>query len=548
MGACHCSSSRKNHSTPSRAENYHTRSTAMEEDSLREKIYFQKQWEDNHSVRLEVNNVWQLSKNIGILDISKFYEIDRVAIGTGHYGVVRKARLKQEPSKIYAVKTIEKVKLKGNFNILRNEFEILRSVDHPYVNQFYEIFQDEKYYHFVLEYCEGGDVTTRIEKQGPMSERAAKNIIFQTLQAISHLHSCSIVHRDIKPDNFLFKSKKPDSPVKLIDFGLSKRLPESGKLTSFLGTPYYVAPEVLEKKPYDFKCDSWSIGIMMYLIMSGKFPFQGSNNQETFLQIKKQHYNLEVSQPLRNLSEEGKDFLAHMLEKNPEKRFSVREALRHPWFKELNLELNSRGKIALTRNVLERLRTFRTESRLVKEVIRLLVIIHNDAPEIKVLKDAFFYLDILNSGVITREELKRGFEDAGLIIPNSEINEIIKGLELRLTNVITFTEFVTACVDQSFYSNRKYLEEAFHRFDQLRDNFLSYSDISDCFARFGVDLPREEVMKMIAEMDSTRNCRISLEEFISVMSKNTHSNIPVPLKKVPDSSPRGILNMHVATI
>ena len=270
MGACHCSgaSKKKQKEYLQKADLENTGSLIQEDDNLKGKAHFQKEWEDSHTVQMNVASVWSISKSIGLTDINKYYIVDHGNIGTGHYGVVRKARLKQEPHKVYAIKTIEKNKLNGDFNILKNEFEILRSVDHPNINQFYEIFQDNQYYHFVLEYCEGGDITTRIEKQGPMDEETTKKIIFETLQSISHLHSCGIIHRDIKPDNFLFKFKNQNSPIKLIDFGLSKRVPASGKLTSFLGTPYYVAPEVLEKKSYDYKCDSWSVGVMMYLMMS----------------------------------------------------------------------------------------------------------------------------------------------------------------------------------------------------------------------------------------------------------------------------------------
>lgn len=514
-----------------------SQSSGLGEEMLKQKIDFQLQWEGSHSTIQDTQSVWKLAYNIGDQDINKFYDIQKnSSIGNGHYGTVHRCRLKTDPGKLYAVKSIEKNKLKGNLNILRNEFEILRSCDHPNINQFYEIFQDHKYFHFVLEYCEGGDITTRVEKYGAMDESSAKVIIYQTLMAISHLHSCGIIHRDIKPDNFLFKNRGSTWPIKLIDFGLSKKLPSNGKVTSFLGTPYYVAPEILEKHPYDLKADSWSVGVMLYLILSAKFPFQGRSNQQTFDMIKNKSYSMSASDGLIKLSLEGKNFMSKLLEKNPQKRLSIVEALRDPWFNELSISLIKRGRESFPKDVLQNLRSFSSESTLVKEVIRLLVMIHDDTPEIARLKDAFFYLDALNLGILNVDELRKAFSESGMEIDDSELHKILHSLELRITNVLTFTEFASACVNKEFYTNKAYLTEVFNRFDVGHDGFISYSDISCCFSRFGVDLPRTEIMSIISDGDTDKDGRISFEEFVEVMSKDIHRSDLPPLRKVPDDA------------
>lgn len=502
------------------------------DERLKSKKDFQVHWEDTHSTHQKTHMVWQLTKELGMQDINKFYLIEHQSkIGSGHYGVVRKCQLRgSELNKVYAVKTIEKTRLKGNFNVLRNEFELLRSCDHPNINQFYEIFQDERYFHFVIEYCEGGDVTSRVEKLGEMTEAETKSLIFQTLMAVSHLHSCGIIHRDIKPDNFLFKTKARDSPIKLIDFGLSKRVSSSGKLTSFLGTPYYVAPEVLEKRPYDFKVDVWSIGVMMYLLLTAKFPFSGYNHQETFSLIKKGYVDMYSSDNLISLSEAGKKFLLKLLTKEPEKRYSVKEALRDPWFDDLNIELTIKGREALTVDVLENLRSFKPKSTLVKEVIRLLVMIHDDADEVKKLKDAFFYMDSLNLGIINFDELKKAFEEAKIPLHDEKLHHIIDRLQLRMTNILTYTEFVGACISSSFYTDPKYLAEAFYRFDISHDNILSYSDIASCFARFGIEVPHEELSKIMTQTDTDQDGKISFDDFCAVMRSDLHSYTASPTK------------------
>ena len=234
---------------------------------LKTKKQFQKSWEAKHrSPKADMVSIWGLS--IAMQDIYNVYEFENKEIGAGHYGVVRRAHLKINPKSVYAVKSIKKEKLKGDIELFKNELEMLRFSDHPNIIQFFEIYQDNKYFHFVMELCEGGDITGRIENGQPFSEEGAKRIIFQMLLAVNHLHSCNIVHRDIKPDNFLFKKKEINSPIKLTDFGLSRKIVPGSKLHSLLGTPFYVAPEVLEKKGYTEKCDLWSIGVTMYLLLS----------------------------------------------------------------------------------------------------------------------------------------------------------------------------------------------------------------------------------------------------------------------------------------
>lgn len=497
--------------------------------SLQTKKEFQKFWEQKHyNTSTDINSIWNLS--IAQQDISKIYIFDKKEIGAGHYGVVRKAQLKVDRSKVYAVKTIVMQKLKGDKTLLKNELEMLRFSDHPNIIQFYEIYKDEKCVHFVTEYCEGGDITTRLEQNGPFPEEDARRIIFEVLFAINHLHSCGIVHRDIKPDNFLFKTKKRDSEIKLIDFGLSKKFQQGSKLHSILGTPYYVAPEILEKRGYTEKVDVWSAGVMLFLLLVADFPFKSSNNGELFEKIKRGDFSMTASHQLRSASAECKALLRNLIERNPSKRFSAREALRDPWFDPINMEWNLRGKAVLTRDILQRLRSFKSESKFSKEVIRLLVMIHDDDPEVMKLKDAFFYLDVLDNGVITNVELRKAFDELGEETTDKEIEEIIKSLELRTHGIVTYSEFITAAIDQSFYANEKYLTEIFKRFDIDQDDHIGFQDIQDCFSRFGIDLTKADILKMINDFDQNADSKISYPEFIRIMKGDMHQNTS-PLKR-----------------
>lgn len=161
--------------------------------------------------------------------------------------------------------------------MLKGELEILRNSDHPFIVKFFECYEDPKFIHFVVEYCSGGDLISRIIERKFLSEAAVKRIIFQALLALNYLHERNICHRDVKPDNFMFVTEEEHSDIKLIDFGLSHDFSDKKALKSILGTAYYVSPEVFTGN-YDYRCDFWSLGVMMYVMLCGTPPFMGKNN------------------------------------------------------------------------------------------------------------------------------------------------------------------------------------------------------------------------------------------------------------------------------
>ena len=172
-----------------------------------------------------------------------------------------------------------------DYDDLVKEVDIISGLDHPNIIKFYETYHDECFFHIVMELCKGKEVFDNICNHGYLRENKVQNIIFKVLLAIAHCHSRGITHRDLKPENILFESLKADAEIKLIDFGLSRKYSKDEKMHTILGTPYYVAPEVL-KGNYDEKCDIWSIGAMTYLMLCGDPPFTGDSNNEIFKNLK----------------------------------------------------------------------------------------------------------------------------------------------------------------------------------------------------------------------------------------------------------------------
>lgn len=182
----------------------------------------------------------------------------------------------------YAVKSILKQSIKKDVKVLEEELEILSRVDHPNIIKFHESYIDYKYIHIVMELAEGGELFDKIIENTKFSEKKAAHLMQKMLSAVKHLHEHQICHRDLKPDNFLFADNSEDAEIKLIDFGLSKRYgvdqrKDTVKLKTIVGTPFYVAPEVLGGN-YDKSCDIWSLGIILYILLCGSTPFEGDND------------------------------------------------------------------------------------------------------------------------------------------------------------------------------------------------------------------------------------------------------------------------------
>ena len=447
-----------------------------------------------------------------IQDIRKIYKFKEI-LGGGHFGTVRVAyKRKEEPRRYYAIKSISKKNLSpSDLEDLIKEVDIISALDHPVIIDFYETYQDEFFFHIVMELCKGKEVFQKIASEGKIEEKKVAIVIHKVLNAIAYCHSRGITHRDIKPENILFETNELNSEIKLIDFGLSRKYSADQKMHTILGTPYYIAPEVL-KGNYDEKCDIWSIGALTYIMLCGEPPFKGKSNNEIFMKIIKEPIKFNPYK-WNNLSENSKNFIRNLLNKDPNKRPTAMEALGHSWFN--SIEISSPKNI--TQDILNNIKNFRIKQQFKKIVLRYLLSTLNES-ELKKYKRAFYAIDFKHNGTISKEELIKAFEIGKIEITNENIDFVFKLCDENRKGSLDYTDFLMCAYDKNYLLTEKKLELAFQYFDVDNSGIIEIHDVKDAMLRFGKNVvDSDDTKKLIMEITKDENVEsIELQKFIEM--------------------------------
>ena len=272
-----------------------------------------------------------IRKAVGYSNLNDIYEIKDV-LGKGKFGLVRLGIHKESGRKV-AIKIINK-KLVSNLDLeqVKTEVEILKIAQHPNIIRLYDVFENEKYIYIIMEFCGGGDLFGYIEKRGfQLKESRAAEIIHKLSTAIYYLHQYGIIHRDLKPENILMTDEKDDADIRLLDFGLGKIIGPNEFCTEPFGTFSYAAPEVLLEKPYNFKADLWTIGVITYLLLAGFLPFDDENSEKEIARQTVYEPTPFPNSIWGNISKEGRSFVDNLLEKDPKNRMTIKQVLEHPW-------------------------------------------------------------------------------------------------------------------------------------------------------------------------------------------------------------------------
>ena len=283
-------------------------------------------------------NIWfeKLNQAIQKKNLFDKYEV-RQKIGKGKFGLV-KCGINKETKQQVAIKIMAKKNMdKSDLELAKVEIDILKIGQHPNIIKLYDIYENKNYIYIIMEYCSGGDLLSYFEHyEYELKETRVCEIIHKLSMAIYYLHSYGIVHRDLKPENILMTDLSPEADIRLLDFGLSKIVGNEEKCTEPYGTLSFVAPEVLQGKPYDKSVDLWSIGIITFLLLCGYLPFDDKHSEREIARQTIQDPVPFESKIWNKYTPEAKNFVEGLLQKKPEKRFTIKEILEHPWIKKMD--------------------------------------------------------------------------------------------------------------------------------------------------------------------------------------------------------------------
>ena len=281
------------------------------------------------------NFIKALKKSFGYLNFFDYYEmLDN--LGEGIFGSV-KLGIEKKTNQRVAIKIIKKNKTKEkDIELVRNEIDIMKLCYHPYVVHLLDHFENGEYIFIVMEYIKGGSLTDYMKKKNfNFTERRAAELIYQLAKGLKYLHKYGIIHRDLKPDNIMLTEATDKGNIKIMDFGLSKILGKKEKSIDGFGTLTFVSPEVLIRKPYNKEVDIWSLGVILYLMLSGDLPFDDPDDNEQ--KIAKAIVYQEVKFPQEKFGKRSKaviELIKGCLTKEPKNRIKIEEILKGEWMKQ----------------------------------------------------------------------------------------------------------------------------------------------------------------------------------------------------------------------
>lgn len=458
------------------------------------------------------------------------FHINQKKLGHGHYGVVRKC-MDRETNEWYAIKSIRKTKVE-KIEQLKREIDILREVKHPNIIRLKEVHEDKRYLHLITELCTGGELFDRIiemtkTSDGHFSEDDASRLVRSIIGAIAYCHDVKgIVHRDLKPENFLYATPGVDAPIKIIDFGLSRYDPNAkfGFMQTKVGTPYYIAPEVLDGE-YTKSCDIWSIGVITYILLCGYPPFYGDTQPIIFQSVRKGNFDF-PSPEWDTISDSAKDFIRCLLNVDPSLRPSASGALNHIWIRQQLVEIphmrpqrtgpghNRRRSIDFAKHL---------AVQKLKKVALGYIVSKLTVAEVGNLDEMFQCIDFNNDGIMTLQDVDRALREGDF---SADLHEQLRLLheELSLSgeDELDREDFLASMIDKNILVREDKIRMAFEHFKHSDDDDTESLQLSDLVRVLGAEAQAQEI---VCAIDTNGDGHISYEEFLSMMAKDDDYNL-----------------------
>ena len=404
-----------------------------------------------------------------------------------------------------------------------NEINILKQIDHPNVVKIFEVYNSEDAYYLITEYCEGGELFNIISQKKILTEIQCAYIMYQVLSAIKYCHKMKIMHRDLKPENILIykhNKEKDFYDVKICDFGTSQVFKKGEWQDQPCGSVYYVAPEVLDKK-YNSKCDLWSCGVIMFMLMSNKAPFGGKTDRDIINNVKRGIYNKNF---LKSVSDSTLDIIAKLLQKDYKLRINADEAMKHEFFGQFKTKelINDIKDKSIINRLVNNLNNYKCQSIIQETAMAYLVHNYPDLEEIENACKLFDKIDINGDGKITSEILYKGISK--YMRPSSnlkaDILDIFDKLDRDHNNYIGYEDFIRAAVDKNIFLREDVLKFAFKYFDVNNAGVIDYESISSIFKdHIKSNEVEESLQKIMNEVDKDNDGTIDYQEFCKLMKK-----------------------------
>ena len=411
---------------------------------------------------------------------------------------------------------------------VHSEARILHRVRNcEYVVRLMDYCVDNSHVYIGMEHCGGGDLMKFVLQCRNFSERVAAYLFKQMLLGVSYCHSVGVVHRDLKPDNFLFANAEGKAHLKICDFGLATIISGRDKLMhDAVGSAFFIAPEVFSRK-YTLACDAWSLGVNLYLLLSGTVPFGASATRAVDVHRSIQQDPLSFhGKAWTNISTSAKELVSGLLDKHPHRRYTVEQALQHPW-----ISSDVAPDTPLDSHVIQNMVKWVNQNRLRKEAVKL-VATTLTAADVRKLREQFHAIDTNCDLAISPAELATALNKLGPSLgtsintifgtiskgengpPQATIEELVASMDTDGDGTINLDEFLAATAELQTVAHQTQMYWAFCQYDRNGDGLI---DINEAKAVLGDKEDLTTVAKQIAQYDVDGDGRINYEEFLRML-------------------------------
>jgi len=391
----------------------------------------------------------------------------------------------------------------------------------PNILKQYEMFEDKDKFVLVTDLYMGGELLDELEAVGCFQEEDAALLLNHMLTCINYVHDSNLAHRDLKPENILLEASMKLEDIKIIDFGLSSRTVPGVKLKEFVGTSYYMSPQIVKQEPYTNKCDVWACGVICFLVLGGYAPFDGDDLGEICDKIEEGEIIFDDEPDIwDSVTDEAKAFIRFLLSYDETDRPSAFEALQHPWLQNARRATKDtfrRASFSNAKLALSNMQGFVADSKLKEATMAMItsqMLLKDEKADID---EVFRILDLDCSGRLSKEEVKAAYKEFyETDLSDDDVDLVFKRVNISGSGMIEYSEFVMASLMSKNLIDDEKLKAAFEEFDIDGNGFIDIDELKvvlvmdDCMDDYIIN-------KIIKQVDKDGDGKISYSEFKAMM-------------------------------